>query len=174
MRPRRCVGTCQENLLDRKGRQSYILFAFRGVDFACRIHNKTRGKRVCGRFRSLYAYGQQERHLKNELETVRISKNPTTVVAANGEVLTKEEATVYVRELDLFVTVMLLEDTPAVLSLGKLCEELGKGYHWTSGQKPHLIENGRKMESNTRTMYHSLSLVCRRPRKIQQQKEVRV
>ena len=40
MRPRRCVGTCQENLLDRKGRQSYILFAFRGVDFACRIHNK--------------------------------------------------------------------------------------------------------------------------------------
>ena len=29
---------------------------------------------------------------KNELETVRISKNPTTVVAANGEVLTKEEA----------------------------------------------------------------------------------
>ena len=27
-----------------------------------------------------------------ELETVRISKNPTTVVTANGEVLTKEEA----------------------------------------------------------------------------------
>ena len=50
-----------------------------------------------------------------ELETVRISKSPTTVVTAKGEVLTKQEATVYVRELDLFVTVMLLEDTPAVL-----------------------------------------------------------
>ena len=37
----------------------------------------------------------------------------------------KEEATVYVRELDLFVTVMFLENTPAVLSLGKLCEEFG-------------------------------------------------
>ena len=37
-----------------------------------------------------------------EMETVRASKNPTTVVTANGEVLTKEEATVYVRELDLF------------------------------------------------------------------------
>ena len=86
---------------------------------------------------------------KNELETVRISKNPTTVVAANGEVLTKEEATVYVRELDLFVTVRLLEETPAVLSLGKLCEELGFSHHWNSGQKPHLIENGRKMECNT-------------------------
>ena len=47
------------------------------------------------------------------------------VVTANGEVLTKEEARVYVKELDLFVTVMLLEDTPAVLSLGKLCEDHG-------------------------------------------------
>ena len=75
-----------------------------------------------------------------ELETVRISKSPTTVVTANGEVPTEEEATVYVRELDLFVTVMLLEDTPAVLSLGKLCEDHGYNYRWTRGQKPHLIK----------------------------------
>ena len=44
---------------------------------------------------------------KAELETVRISKNPTMVLTANGEVKTREEATVYVKELDLFVTVML-------------------------------------------------------------------
>ena len=62
---------------------------------------------------------------------------------------TKEEATVYVRELDLFVTVMLLEDTPAVLSLGKLCEDHGYNYHWTSGQKPHLIKNDRKIVCKT-------------------------
>ena len=48
-----------------------------------------------------------------ELEIVRVSKS----LAANGEVQTKEEATVKVKELDLFVTVKLLEDTPAVLSL---------------------------------------------------------
>ena len=58
-----------------------------------------------------------------ELETVRVSKSQTRVVAANGEVQTKEEATVYVKEFDLFVTVKRLEDTPAVLSLGKLCED---------------------------------------------------
>ena len=29
---------------------------------------------------------------------------------------TNDEATVYVKELDLFVTVMLLEDTPSILS----------------------------------------------------------
>ena len=36
-----------------------------------------------------------------ELETVRISNNPTTVMTANGEVLAKNEATENVRELDL-------------------------------------------------------------------------
>ena len=86
---------------------------------------------------------------KAELETVRISKNPIMVVTANGEVQTEEEATVYVRELDLFVTVMHLENTPAVLSLGKLCEEFGYSYHWTSGQKPHLIKNGKKFHCDT-------------------------
>ena len=56
-----------------------------------------------------------------ELETVRTSRSPTTVMTAQGEVQTREEATVHVKELDLFVTVMLLEETPPVLSLGKLC-----------------------------------------------------
>ena len=37
------------------------------------------------------------------LETVKACKSPKTVVTADCEVLTKE-ATVYVRELDLFVT----------------------------------------------------------------------
>ena len=73
-----------------------------------------------------------------ELETVRVSQSQTTVVTANGEVQTKEEATVYVRELDLFETVMLLENTLAVLSLGKLCEDHGYSYEWTGGQKPQL------------------------------------
>ena len=83
-----------------------------------------------------------------ELETMRISKNPTTVMTANGEVLTREEATVFVKELELFVTVMLLEDTPAGHSLGKLCEDHGYTYHWTSGQKPHLTKNGKKIDCN--------------------------
>ena len=62
------------------------------------------------------------------LETTRISKKPTTVMTANGEVQTGEEATVYVKELDLFVSVMLLQQTPAVLSLEKLCEDHGYTY----------------------------------------------
>ena len=83
-----------------------------------------------------------------ELETMRISRNPTTVMTANGEVQTREEATENVKELDLFVTVMLLEETPAVLSLGKLCEDHRYTYHWTSGQKPHLTKEGKRIDCN--------------------------
>ena len=90
------------------------------------------------------------------LETMRTSRSPTTVMTANGEVQTREEATVFVKELDLFVTVMLLEETPAVLSLGKLCEDHGYTYHWTSGQKPHLIRNGKK----NCLQYNQLCTVC--------------
>ena len=86
-----------------------------------------------------------------ELDTMRISRNPSTVMTANGEVQTREEVTVYVKELDLFVTVMLLEEIPAVLSHGKLCEDHGFSYHWTSGQKPHLTKNGKRIDCNVST-----------------------
>ena len=46
-------------------------------------------------------------------------------MTANGEVQTKEEAAVFVKELDLFVTVMLLEEKPAVLSLGNSAKNMG-------------------------------------------------
>ena len=49
-----------------------------------------------------------------ELETVTTSRSPMTVMTANGEVQTHEEATVYVKGLDIFLTMKVLEDTPAV------------------------------------------------------------
>ena len=44
------------------------------------------------------------------------------VMTANGEVQTLEEAQIHVHDLGLFVTVQLLDETPAVLSLGTLDE----------------------------------------------------
>ena len=81
-----------------------------------------------------------------ELETVTTSRSPTTVITANGEVQTHEEATVYVKELDIFLTMKVLENTPAVLSAGKLCDEHGYSYEWTNGQKP---TSHQKWFSNT-------------------------
>ena len=56
------------------------------------------------------------------MDTLRRSRNPTTVGTANGEV--------HAHDLDLFATVQLLAETPAVLSLGKLRSEHGCSNEW--------------------------------------------
>ena len=84
-----------------------------------------------------------------EMDTLTKSCSPTIVITANGEVQTHEESTVYVKQLDIFLTVKVLEDTPAVLSLGKLCDENGYSYEWINGQKPHLIKDGIRIICNT-------------------------
>ena len=84
-----------------------------------------------------------------EMDTLTKSKSPTTVFTANGEVQTQEEAIVYVKEMDIFLTMKVLENTPAVLSLGKLCDENGYSYEWINGQKPHLIKDGSRIICNT-------------------------
>ena len=83
------------------------------------------------------------------MDTLTKSCSPTIVITANGEVQTHEEATVYVKELDIFLIMKVLENTPAVLSLGKLCDENGYSYEWINGQKPHLIKNGIRIQCNT-------------------------
>ena len=50
----------------------------------------------------------------DKMETLLRSRNPTTVVTANGEVQTNEEAQEYVHDVDLFLKVQILDDTPAV------------------------------------------------------------
>ena len=54
-----------------------------------------------------------------KLETMRTSGSPTTVMTANGEAQTREEATVYVKQLDLSVKIMLLEKNSRSSFLGK-------------------------------------------------------
>ena len=66
------------------------------------------------------------------------SRSPMTVITANGEVQTHEEATVCVKELDIFLIVQVLENTPAVLSLGKPCDENGQSYECLSTVKNHI------------------------------------
>ena len=76
-----------------------------------------------------------------EMDTLTKSCSPTIVITANGEVQT-HEAIVYVKELDIFLTMKVLENTPAVLSLGKLCDENGYSYEWTNGQNHISLKTG--------------------------------
>ena len=50
------------------------------------------------------------------MDTLTKSCSPAMVTTANGEMQTHEEATVYVKELDIFLTMKVLENTPAVCS----------------------------------------------------------
>ena len=65
---------------------------------------------------------------KNEVTSgekgiIRRSREPTVIMIAKGEAESTEEATVYTNDLDASVTLMLLEDSPAVVSLGVFLNE---------------------------------------------------
>ena len=60
-----------------------------------------------------------------ELATMRTSRSPTTVMTANGELRTNKEATIYVKQLDIFVKVMLLQETPQCFHWGNSAMNMG-------------------------------------------------
>ena len=84
------------------------------------------------------------------------------VKTANVEVQTHEEATVYVQELDIFLTMKVLENTPAVLSLGKLCDENGYSYECISGQNHISLKTGFGYNATRRTSFLSWFQACQR------------
>ena len=68
-----------------------------------------------------------------EMDTLPKSCSPTIVITDNGEVQTHEEAEVYVKELEKFLNMKVLENTLEVLSLGKLFDEHGYSYELING-----------------------------------------
>ena len=58
------------------------------------------------------------------LKTVTKSDTLCLFVTANRTVETDEKATVYIKDLEVFLCVKLVENFPAVLSLGMLCEKM--------------------------------------------------
>ena len=98
-----------------------------------------------------------------EMDTFTKSCSPTIVITANGEVQTHEEARVYVKELDIFLTVKVLENAPAVLSIGKLCDENTYSYEWINGLKPRLVKKtGFGYSATRRTSFRSWFQACHR------------
>ena len=75
--------------------------------------------------------------IHEEKEAIRKSKESCTITTANGTIMTTEEATVYVEDLDMLLTDQGLEDSPAVLSRRKSCEGLGYAYEWKENNHQH-------------------------------------
>ena len=86
-----------------------------------------------------------------ELETMRTSRSPTTVMTANVEVYTREEATVYVRELDLFFCSSFSREA---LRESGVCLPLDQRSETTSHQK-----KAKGFTAIYQTVCRSLSLV---------------
>ena len=54
-----------------------------------------------------------------------------------------------VNDPNLFVTVQLLDETPAVPPPGKLCGDHGYSYEWVSGQEPRWTKDGKSIICKT-------------------------
>ena len=93
-----------------------------------------------------------------ELETMRTSRSPDheDIEESDDGGDGQRRGANKRRSDDLFVKVTLLEETPAVFSLAKLCEDHGYTYHWTSGQKTHISpEMAIELMAIYGTMCHS-------------------
>ena len=119
----------EKNIQAQSWRQSYVLFS-------CGKKRRQKHRRSyvwCG-FGSCNAHAEQVVWSSDQMDTLRRSRTPRAVLTATGEVQINEEAQVFfVHDLDLFVTVQLLDETPAVLSLRMLCSEHGCSYEPKNG-----------------------------------------
>ena len=96
-----------------------------------------------------------------EMDTLTKSFSPTIVITASREVQTHEEAiNCACQRIGIFLTMKVLENTPAVLSLGKLCDENGYSYEWINGQKPHLMKTEFGLSAIRRTSFLSWFQAC--------------
>ena len=93
---------------------------------------ENRRSRNRGRLRSINAHDERKRiELRRDGHSEK-DRNPTVVLTAGGGVHTYEEAQVFVHDLNQFVTVQPVEETLAVLSVVKLCEDHGYSIEWVT------------------------------------------
>ena len=84
-----------------------------------------------------------------EMDTLTKSCSPTTVTTANGGVQTHEGAIVYVKELDIFLTMKVFENTPGVLSLGNFAMKTDSLMNGSMVKNHISLENGIRTQCNT-------------------------
>ena len=100
------LGTLLKNIQAQRRRQGCILLSRGGMGTPGCVNR--RAEFVVDSGASMHVVSKKDLS-SAELETMRTSRSPTTVMTANGEVQSREEATENVKQLDFFVTVMLLE-----------------------------------------------------------------
>ena len=67
-----------------------------------------------------------------------------TLQTANGSITTDEVVNMKVSDLNEVIQAYVVEDSPTLISLGKLCTESGYDFIWKAGQVPFLRKDGKK------------------------------
>ena len=70
------------------------------------------------------------------------------------------------KELDKFVNIMLVDDSPPSLSLGTLCEELEYSYSWKPREYPQLTIDEVTVECRSAFLYHLNAVTQQQRRQI--------
>ena len=82
---------------------------------------------------------EEKKHIRPISKTVDIQ-------TANGIVVSDTQAKVNIKERGAYLWVDLVKDSQSVLSLGRLCNELGDSYPWPSGETPRFSKGKKVME----------------------------
>ena len=108
-----------------------------------------------------------------EMDTLTKSCSPTIVITANGEVQTHEEAIVYVKELDIFLTLEVLEDTPAFYRSERFVMKTDIFMNGSTVKNHISLKTGFGHNATRRTSFRSWFQACQRvlpqPRLLHQQ-----
>ena len=95
------------------------------------------------------------------MDTLTKSCSLTIVITANGEVQTHEEAIVYVKELDVFLTVKVSITRQQYCRLESFAMKNGYSYEWINGQKNHIsLKTGLGFHAIRRTSFLSWFQAC--------------
>ena len=93
---------------------------------------------------------------EKEKGSIRPIKVPFRIQSANGIIIVDKEVHIFVPALNVSVWAQLMQDCPAVLSLGILCSRQGWTYEWQTGKNPTLSKGSRRI---TLTPHHDVPMV---------------
>ena len=70
---------------------------------------------------------------------IRRAARPITFITANGRTQAKDVVDLFVKEFGETISPFVLESTPAVVSVGFRCMELGYTFIWPPGRNPYFV-----------------------------------
>ena len=89
-----------------------------------------------------------KKHVNHVADRIKTAENSILFNTANGNTDATDDILLRVDELDEDIEPYVLESTPAVLSVGRRCQEYGYQFHWPAfSSKPYFVTpKGKKIE----------------------------